>query len=51
MNRSQIRKVSYQEGLRKDNGQGMRIFITKLKSRVVMNFNHQIFCMPADEKA
>jgi hypothetical protein len=38
MNRNQIRKVSYKEGLRKDNGQGMRIFITKLKSNGVVNF-------------
>jgi hypothetical protein len=38
MNRSQMRKVSYQEGLGIRNGQVVRIFITELKSRVVMNF-------------
>jgi hypothetical protein len=38
MRRSQVIKVSYQGGLGIGNGQVVRIFITELKSRVVMNF-------------
>jgi hypothetical protein len=38
MKMSQVRKVSYQGGLRKNDGQGVRIFITEFKGKVVMDF-------------
>jgi hypothetical protein len=38
MKRSQGTKVSSQGGLGKGNGQVVRILITELKSRLVMNF-------------
>jgi hypothetical protein len=38
MKRSKVTKVSSQGGLGKGNGQVVRILITELKSRLVMNF-------------
>jgi hypothetical protein len=38
MKTSQVRRVSYQGRLRKNDGQGVGIFITLLKEKVVMNF-------------
>ena len=35
---SPVRKVCYQEGLRKDDGQGVRIFTREVKDKVRMDF-------------
>jgi hypothetical protein len=41
MKRIQVKKVSYQGGLGKGNGQGVRIFITLLKEKVVMTLDQR----------